>query len=77
MMGVKGILFLDKIWEIARENGCRCGNDDNYAQDVLGAVMCQKCKKNVITQYQVDVLEEKGVLPKSNITNKYLRRTPW
>lgn len=68
MMGVKGMEFLEAVWEKASLKGCKCNNDSDFAQDVLGAVRCDKCKDIIITQIEVNEMERNGELPTPNIS---------
>ncbi len=37
---------LDLIWDNA--NPCKCGNDDNWAQNIKGTIYCNECKEVVV-----------------------------
>lgn len=63
MMGVKGLDFLDTVWEMAVNKGCSCGNDDKFSQDVLGAIRCTRCNEVLLNQKEVDDLEGRDLLP--------------
>lgn len=75
MIGIKGKDYLDAVWDIANSRGCSCENDYAFSQDVLGMVRCERCNTVVITQKEIDKMEDNNELPKPNITNKYLRRS--
>lgn len=62
IMSIKGIDYLNEVWDLAIEIGCECKDDDNFAQDCLGSVRCDHCKKKILTQYQVDVLEARELI---------------
>lgn len=62
MMGIKGMDYLNEVWDLAKSIGCKCKADDNFAQDVLGSVRCEHCNKEILTQYQVDVLEARELI---------------
>lgn len=70
MMGVKGKDFLDAVWDMAVTRGCKCQEttEDNFDQDVLGAISCRVCYQNIFTQDEVDSLERSGQLPEPNIS---------
>ncbi|WP_165602817.1 hypothetical protein [Lederbergia galactosidilytica] len=39
---------LDEIWLKALENNlCRCGNDDNWVQEIKGDIKCIECNQVV------------------------------
>lgn len=62
MMGMKGIDYLEEVWDMSIEIGCECRDDENFSQDVLGSISCDFCKKEIISQYQVDILEARGFI---------------
>lgn len=35
MLGVKGMAYLDAIWEMAIKRGCQCNTDEHFAKDFL------------------------------------------
>lgn len=72
MIGIKGIDFLDAVWTKAAEKGCSCGVDAYFAQDVLGAISCDKCEEKIYLQNEVDSMEYDGKLPTPKITKEKL-----
>ncbi|HWI50151.1 MAG TPA: hypothetical protein VNU45_18220 [Rummeliibacillus sp.] len=36
---------LDVIWDNVKP--CKCGNDDNWSQDIKGSIHCDKCNEDV------------------------------
>ncbi len=39
---------LDTIWDNAlKDSPCRCGNDDNWEQDITGVIFCSSCKEDI------------------------------
>lgn len=72
MLGVKGMAYLDTIWEMAVKRGCKCNEDKSFAQDFLGELRCDKCKTIIISQSEVNEMETNNILPTPNISNKKL-----
>lgn len=72
MIGIKGREYLDAIWELAIERGCKCQTDNNFAQDVLGEIRCSSCKTIIISQIEVDKMEANNILPKPKLSRKKL-----
>lgn len=72
MMGIKGIDFLDSVWTKAVEKGCVCGVDSYFAQDVLGAISCDKCEEKIYLQSEVNAMEVRGELPTPKISERKL-----
>lgn len=72
MIGVKGIDYLNTIWEMAIKKGCKCESDKDFAQDFLGEMRCDKCKTIIIPQSEVNKMEKDNVLPTPKISNKKL-----
>ncbi|WP_017728540.1 hypothetical protein [Halalkalibacterium ligniniphilum] len=72
MIGVKGIDYLDAVWEIANSRGCKCNTSEHFSQDFLGEMRCVKCKAIIISQSEVNEMEAKNMLPAPKITNEKL-----
>lgn len=72
MMGIKGMDFLDDIWDISDSISCLCEKRDEFSvsQDVLGEMKCEKCNKVLIPQKQVDILENMGVVSTPKMSHK-------
>lgn len=72
MIGIKGIDYLNMIWEMAIKKGCKCESDKDFAQDFLGEMRCDKCKTIIISQSEVNQMEMDNVLPTPKISNEKL-----
>lgn len=72
MIGVKGMDYLNTIWEMASDKGCKCEADRYFVQDMLGAIRCDRCKNTIISQMEVNEMEINKVLPTPNISNERL-----
>lgn len=72
MIGIKGIDYLNTIWEMAINKGCKCKSDKYFAQDFLGEMRCNKCKTIIISQSEVNRMENNNLLPNPKISNKKL-----
>jgi len=72
MLGVKGMDYLDAVWKVASTKGCECETDRHFAQDMLGAVSCDKCENTIISQAEVNEMEFNNALPQPNISNEKL-----
>lgn len=72
MLGVKGMDYLNAIWEMAITRGCNCHTDKHFAQDFLGEMRCDKCNTTIISRSEVNEMETNNTLPTPNISNKKL-----
>lgn len=46
---------LDDIWDTALlKNLCKCGNDNNWSQNIGGSIYCEKCNEDV-TKFEEDL----------------------
>ncbi|MFY0519347.1 hypothetical protein ACOMCU_16190 [Lysinibacillus sp. UGB7] len=72
MLGIKGIDYLNAIWEMAIKRGCKCKTNEDFVQDFLGEMSCGKCKTIIFSQSEVNRMEANNTLPTPKISNEKL-----
>jgi hypothetical protein len=61
------------IWGIAIKKGCKCKTNEEFAQDFLGEMRCDKCKTIIISQSEVKKMETNNVLPTPKLSNEKVK----